>query len=77
MEIDTHSEVPSYLQLAAILREMISSGEIAHRQPLPSISTLRQETGLAVGTIRHAIQVLVDEGTAYIVAGRGTYAGPR
>ncbi len=35
------------------------------------------ETGLAVGTVRKAIAVLVDEGLAYTVPGRGTFASPR
>jgi DNA-binding GntR family transcriptional regulator len=41
---------------------------------LPSITFIHQETGLAVGTIRHAIEVLVTEGWAYTVPGRGTFA---
>jgi len=36
-----------------------------------------QETGLAVGTVRRAIAVLVDEGVAYTVPGRGTYPAPK
>lgn len=75
--IDYNSDVPSYQQLAAILRDRIASGEIAHRQPLPSLSQLVGETGLAMGTVRKAIGVLVEEGNAYVVHGRGTFAGPR
>ena len=75
--IDYNSDVPSYQQLAAILRDRIQSGQIAHRQPLPSITQLTGETGLAVGTVRKAISLLVDEGLAYVVHGRGTFAGPR
>jgi GntR family transcriptional regulator len=33
------------------------------------------ETGLAVGTVRRAVAVLIEEGLAYTVPGRGTYAG--
>jgi DNA-binding GntR family transcriptional regulator len=77
VEIDLHSDVPSYRQLADILRERITSGQIAHRQPLPSIAQLKGETGLATGTIRRAVAVLIDEGLAYVVPGRGTFAGPR
>jgi GntR family transcriptional regulator len=47
------------------------------REPLPSITTMTQETGLAVGTVRKAIAVLVEEGYAYTVPGRGTYASPK
>jgi GntR family transcriptional regulator len=43
---------------------------------LPSITTIQQTTGLAVGTIRRAVRVLVAEGTVYVVPGRGTYASP-
>lgn len=76
MEIDIHAPEPSYLQLAALLRARITSGELGPRDPLPSIKTLTQETGLAVGTVRKAIGVLVDEGLAYTVSGRGTFVRP-
>jgi GntR family transcriptional regulator len=72
--IDTRSPVPSYQQLAAQLRERIASGEIGPDEALPSITYIRQETGLAVGTIRAAIAMLVEQGSAYTVPGRGTYA---
>lgn len=76
-EIDFNSDVPSYRQLADQLRAKIDSGEIAHRQLLPSINQLVGETGLAVGTVRKAISVLVEQNLAYVVHGRGTFAGPR
>jgi GntR family transcriptional regulator len=75
--IDLHSREPSYQQLARILRERIESGQIAEGEPLPSITFLTQETGLAVGTVRKAIAVLVDAGLAITVPGRGTYAARR
>ena len=77
LHIDQHAPEPSYRQLAAQLRAQIESGVIAPREPLPSLSYLVQETGLAVGTVRKAISVLVDAGVAYTVPGRGTFAGPR
>jgi GntR family transcriptional regulator len=76
VEIDPHAPEPSYQQLATILRARIKSGEIGPREPLPSITHLVGETGLAIGTIRKAIGVLVDEGLAYTVPGRGTFATP-
>jgi GntR family transcriptional regulator len=72
--IDLHSPEPSYQQLARQLRERITSGEIGPRELLPSITYLTGETGLAVGTVRRAIALLVDEGYAYTVPGRGTFA---
>jgi GntR family transcriptional regulator len=61
-------------RLLCVLRERIDSGEIAPDEPLPSITRIRQETGLAVGTIRQGIAQLVEEGYAYVVPGRGTFA---
>ena len=75
--IDPHAPEPSYRQLAAQLRERITSGQIGPREALPSITYIQQETGLAVGTIRHAIEVLVTEGWAYTVPGRGTFAAEK
>jgi DNA-binding GntR family transcriptional regulator len=76
VEIDPHAPEPSYQQLATILRARIKSGEIGPREALPSITYLVGETGLAIGTVRKAIGVLVDQGLAYTVPGRGTFATP-
>lgn len=56
---------------------MIESGAIGPREALPSITYMVQETGLAVGTVRKAVSVLVDAGLAYTVPGRGTFVSPR
>jgi GntR family transcriptional regulator len=77
IKIDMRSREPSYLQLAAILRGRIESGEIGPEEALPSITFLVQETGLAVGTVRKAIKVLADEGLAVTVPGRGSFATKR
>ena len=77
IKIDQHSREPSYLQLTAILRARIESGEIAPSEALPSITFLVQETGLAVGTIRKAIKVLADEGLIVTVPGRGSFVVAR
>ena len=75
--IDEHAPEPSYRQLATQLRERICAGRIGPREALPSITTMVQETGLAVNTVRHAVQVLIDEGYAYTVPGRGTFAAEK
>lgn len=77
LHIDIRSKVPSYRQLADQLREAITSGEIGPDEALPSIPAMRRETGLSVVTVRHAVRILVDEGLAYAVPGRGTFAGQR
>jgi GntR family transcriptional regulator len=77
IKIDLRSREPSYLQLAAILRGRIESGEIGPEEALPSITFLVQETGLAVGTVRKAIKILADEGLVVTVPGRGSFATKR
>jgi DNA-binding GntR family transcriptional regulator len=71
VNIDPHSPDHPYRQLAARLRQEIQSGKIAAQ--LPSISSLTTETGLAVGTVRRAIDILVKEGLVQTVPGRGTF----
>ncbi len=77
LTVDLRSSEPSYRQVARQLRERIESGEIGPDEPLPSITRIKQETGLAVNTVRRAVGVLIVEGYAYTVPGRGTYAAPR
>lgn len=74
--IDPHSPEPSYRQLANQLRARIESGEIGPREPLPSITYMVQETGLAVGTVRRAIALLIEQDLVYTVPGRGTFVQP-
>ncbi len=71
MKINPASPEHPYVQLAAMLRARIESGEI--ESLLPSIMELTEETGLAVGTVRRAITLLKDEGLVHAVSGRGTF----
>lgn len=69
--IDAESPEHPYAQVAAQLRAGIQSGELGPM--LPSIMELTEETGLAVGTVRRAIALLIADGLAYTVPGRGTF----
>jgi DNA-binding GntR family transcriptional regulator len=71
MRIDPASPEHPYRQVAAQLREQIDSGAITAQ--LPSITTLIAATGLAVGTVRRGIDILVNEGLVQTVPGRGTF----
>ncbi len=73
MTIDHLTGEPAYLQLARILREMITSGQVAPRQPMPSIKSITQQYGVAKGTAEKALGVLRDEGLVVTVPGRGIY----
>ena len=68
--------VPVYGQLAAILRARIERNEFPPRQPLPSESQLMGEYGVSRGSVRHALQVLAEEGLTVTIQGRGTYVLP-
>ena len=77
LEIDTHAKVPAYRQLADQLRERITAGGYGPREAIPPLTQLMGETGLAKGTVQHAIDVLVKEGLVYTVSGRGTFVSPK
>ncbi len=76
LTVDTRSAIPSYVQLASLLRDAIMSGEIGPHEALPSLQRMVQETGLSMVTVRHAVRVLVEEGLVYSVPGWGTFAAP-
>jgi GntR family transcriptional regulator len=63
--------VPLYVQVAAILRGRVGTGEITSR--LPSLKTLTEEFGVSHITAEKAIQVLKNEGLVETVTGKGTY----
>jgi DNA-binding GntR family transcriptional regulator len=71
MRIDPGSPEHPYRQVAIQMREQIQRGEITRQ--LPSITELTAETGLAVGTVRRGIDILVKEGLVQTVPGRGTF----
>jgi GntR family transcriptional regulator len=73
MTVDHRDPTPLYLQLAAILRERIQSGQLAKDDPLPSESFLQQEHGLSRVTVRKAVSVLREEGAVYTIQARGTF----
>jgi DNA-binding GntR family transcriptional regulator len=75
--IDFEGPVPLYQQLAGILRERIACGDLPPDRPLPSITRLVQEFGVARGTAIKAVRLLIDAGEAYVVIGRGVYVKRR
>ena len=71
--VDHMDPTPLYAQLADILRQMITSGELQPRSLLPSESYLQQEHGVSRGTVRMAMGILREEGLVVTIAGRGTF----
>jgi GntR family transcriptional regulator len=71
--IDYDSLTPVYAQLVAILRARIDRGDWAPGRRILSESQLVQAYGLARGTVRKAVGVLIEEGVLVAVHGRGTF----
>ncbi|SMF16787.1 transcriptional regulator, GntR family [Azospirillum oryzae] len=69
--------LPAYLQLRDALATRVARGEWGPDTALPSENQLTAETGLSVGTVRKAIQTLVDEGLLERRQGSGTYLRKR
>jgi GntR family transcriptional regulator len=74
VSLDHDAEEPLYLQLAALLREQINSGELARR--VPSVKTLTEQYGIAQGTAERALAVLREEGLIRSRQGRGHFVVP-
>jgi GntR family transcriptional regulator len=71
MTVDQRDPTPLYQQLAAILRDQISTGQITDK--LPSESYLQQQHEVSRGTVRRAIEILAEEGLVYTIGARGTF----
>jgi DNA-binding GntR family transcriptional regulator len=71
--ITADREGAAYRQLAGILRDRISNGELQPGQRMPSEKDLHDEFGLARETVRRAMAVLRTEGLIEIRQGHGTF----
>jgi len=70
--IDPEGEQPVYLQVAALLRQRIESGEWPPRRRLPAVVALEHEYGVARNTVLKAIKHLRETGYVYTVRNWGT-----
>jgi GntR family transcriptional regulator len=62
-----------YALIAERLRAEITTGRWAAGEPIPAETNLMQEFGVALGTMRQAIALLVNEGLLERRHGRGTF----
>jgi DNA-binding GntR family transcriptional regulator len=70
MTIDHDAGIPPWRQLAAFLRQRIAAGEWTGR--LPSQRYLAQEYGVALATVRKALDALQQEGLIVTAHGWGS-----
>lgn len=75
-QIDRGDDKPPYRQIANMLRDAISSDQLAAEERLPSEAELIQHFGVARMTIRQAIQLLRVEGLVASQHGRGVFVCP-
>ncbi len=68
--------LPKHYQLTEILREQILSGQFNAGDRFPTEEQLCQEYGLSRGTVRRALDTLVNEGLLRREQGRGTFVTP-
>ena len=76
MTVDHDGELALYLQIAAILRARIASGELQVGRPIPSEMTMAQQYGVSRLTVRKAVHLLRAEGLVRHAVGRGTFVQP-
>jgi len=67
------SRLPLYQRLRDDLMAKIESGTWRYGLPLPSEAALAASYGVSLGTMRHAIEMLVKEGVLERRQGRGTF----
>lgn len=73
IEISGDRRVPLYQRLADSLRQSVVDGSLKPGDRAPSENSLAEELGLAPGTVRNAIEVLVAENVFERFQGRGTF----
>lgn len=64
---------PTYLEVAADIRDRISSGELGPGQVLPSETEMHQRYGISRPTIRRVIGQLRAEGLVVTIQGSGSF----
>jgi len=65
------------VRIAAAVRQQITSGELAPGQPVPSITALVQEHGVARQTASKALHMLETEGLVRRIPGLGYYVSSK
>ncbi len=75
--IDRNSPQPYYLQIAAVLRARVASGEYAPGHPMPSEQEMTAEFGVTRATVRNALRQLRDARIIRTERGKGSVVEPQ
>lgn len=65
--------LPKYFQVAIDLREMIEQGHLTPGDQLPTEEALCEKHDVSRGTVRKALQMLIDDGLVETEQGRGSF----
>lgn len=76
MEIIKENGIPIYFQLANSLRQKIIKREFISGQALPSENELTAEYNISRGTVRKALQLLMQDGIIETYPGKGSVVTP-
>lgn len=71
--IDRESYEPAYAQLVNIIKQQIAQGIFRPGDRLPSESKICQQYQVSPMTVRRAFNILIDQGVASAMQGRGTF----
>lgn len=71
--VPTEPGLSRYASLAQALRARVVAGEWPPGSALPAESQLAKEHGVALGTMRRALELLVEQGFIERIHGRGTF----
>ncbi|PKW13909.1 GntR family transcriptional regulator [Saccharopolyspora spinosa] len=75
-KLDPKNPQPPYLQIAEDLMSSIRNGALSPGDSLPSYNTLATQYGVAVGTVRSALDVLRDRSVIVTRHGTGSFVHP-
>ena len=70
---NTDERLPAYARLRDVFTSHITSGEWGPDKPIPSENVLAKNYGVSIGTVRKAVDGLVQEGLLERRQGSGTY----
>lgn len=77
MAVQHGAPVPPSRQIAAILRERITSGEYQPDTRIPSRISLANEFGVSPETAAKAVRILRDEGLVVVVPSYGAFVAKK
>ncbi len=73
LQLDPGSPLPLYHQIKVYIRQEVANGNWKPEQVIPSESELAANFGISIGTVRTAINGLVQEAILYRKQGKGTF----